>query len=95
MTDLLTKDQVHQVEEISELQTRRYFDQYLQKVWPVQQKAAREHTHLMIEQHDANPKAHGGVEFRLNKMIWMLVGVAGAGGAAGGGIAKIISVFGG
>lgn len=90
MSDALTSTQVREVEQLAELQVRRYFDTYLRDVWPQQQKLLREHTHLMIEQHDASDAAHGGVEKKLNRMLWIFMGVGVAGGGAGAGLAQVI-----
>lgn len=70
-----------EVKEIAELEVRRYFDHYLEKVWPVQMKAA-------IIEHNTDPKAHGGVERRFSKITWMLLGAA----AVGGGLTKLLTL---
>lgn len=91
--EALSSAQVREVQQIAELETRRYFDHYLQVVWPAQQKALREHTHLMIEQHDDSANAHGGVERRVQRVIWMLLGAAAVGGAGGVGMTKLLLTF--
>lgn len=83
----LNDAQVREVRQIAELATRRYFDHYLREVFPQQQKALREHTHLMVEAHDADETAHGGVEHRLARLIWIGVGV----GLASGGTGAVLS----
>jgi len=60
--------------EIAELVVRRYFDGYLQNVFPEQVKALKHHTHNTIEAHDASDEAHGSVERRFSKLFWMLLG---------------------
>lgn len=90
----LTEDQERDVERIAELETRRYFDHYLNEVFPAQVKTIREHTYVTVEKHDMNPAAHGGVEKKLNKLIWMFMGVAAAGGGTGALVAKLISAVG-
>lgn len=65
-----------QVHEIAELEVRRYFDSYLQKVFPEQVKALKHHTHRAIEAHDTDDKAHGGIEKKVNRFFWVLLGAA-------------------
>ena len=89
MTEPVTPTQAKQ---IAELEVRRYFDHYLEDVLPLQQKAQRELMHLMMEKHDSSQESHGGVEHRLNKLIWITVGVASAAGGVGAALTK---VFGG
>lgn len=86
----LNDAQVREIEAIAELQTRRYFDHYLSVVWPEQQKALREHTHLMVEQHDDSDTAHGAVEAKMNRAIWMVAGAAMAGSGGAVGLAKLL-----
>jgi hypothetical protein len=58
---------------IAELEVRRYFDTYLTTVFPGQVAS-------FITAHTRDPDAHGGVEKRFNRLIWVMVGIAGAGG---------------
>ena len=95
MSDSLTTDQAREVQQIAELETRRYFDHYLKDVWPIQQKALREHTHICVETHDTAKEAHGGVERRFARLLWMLIGVATAGGVGGVGFTKLRGLVGG
>lgn len=76
------------IQETAELEVRRYFDHYLENVFPVQVKT-------MIQQHNLSPKAHGGVERRLNKVLWTIAGIGLAGGGTAAGVAKALGVFGG
>ena len=94
MSEALTDAQVRETRQIAQLEVRAYFDHYLEKILPAQQKAARAHTHILIEAHDASDKAHGGVEARVNKARWVILGwiIAGAGGGLG--LAKLISSLG-
>jgi len=85
----LNSNQRREVEQLAELQTRRYFDHYLQEVFPQQQKALREHTHLMIEKHDASDTAHGRIEQRFNRVVWIAAGVGLAAGASGVGLVRL------
>lgn len=89
--EALTPSQVVQVQQIAELETRRYFDHYLTEVWPQQQKALREHTHLMIEKHDDSDEAHGGVERRFNRTLWLAMGSALTGGMGGAGLMQLLT----
>ncbi len=80
--------------EIAELECRRYFEKYLSVVFPEQLKAQRHHTHLVIEAHDRNPAAHGGVERRFNRITWMVLGAAAVGGGSISALVlKLLSVF--
>lgn len=87
----LSPAQIKHVEEIAELQVRRYFDHYQRDVFPQQLK-------VIIHAHDSDDKAHGAVEKRLDRAVWVFVGVAFAsamGGAAIGPLAtKFMMVFG-
>ena len=91
----LTENQVRHATQIAELETRRYFDHYLATVFPQQQRALREHTHLMIERHNESGEAHGGVEGRVSKVMWLAAGAAtfGAGGATG--LSQLLAYFSG
>ena len=82
------------VREIAELECRKYFDMYLQQVFPMQVKAMKEHTANAVKTHDLSPEAHGGVERRVNKFFWLLLGGASAGGAGLGAFAsKLITIL--
>lgn len=86
----LSRAQVREVQQIAELETRRYFDHYLTEVFPRQQRAFREHTQSLIRQHDDSENAHGGVEQKFSRAVWLLIGVAVAGGAGGAGLTKLL-----
>jgi hypothetical protein len=77
----LTEQEIDRIKELAELETRRYFDDYLQNVFPEQMKALRAHTYTQIEKHNMNPDAHGGVEKKVNRTLWIIAGAAGVGGA--------------
>jgi hypothetical protein len=79
----LSDEQQSQVAQIAELETRRYFDTYLNEVFPQQVKAIREHTHLMIEKHDGDRKAHGSAERKINRVLWGVAGIVTLGSLAG------------
>lgn len=87
----LSPTQLEQVKEVAELQVRRYFDHYQTEVFPHQLK-------VIIETHDSDDKAHGSVEKRVDRAIWVFIGVAfasGMGGAFIGPLAsKVLAAFG-
>lgn len=89
--EALNSAQVREVEHISEIEVRKYFDYYLKEIVPVQQRAERERSHLLIEKHDADDKAHGGVEGKFSRFVWTLLGVSTAGGLGGGALAKLLA----
>jgi hypothetical protein len=72
-----------EIKDAAELEVRRYFDHYLENVFP-------EQVTQMVQAHNLSPDAHGGVERRFNKMAWM---VAGLGLAGGGTVAGIMKLF--
>jgi hypothetical protein len=92
-----------EMQRIAELEVRRYFDTYLRDVWPEQATKMREHTHLMIEKHDADDDAHdrvvekvGGVEKRIDRAKWIAVGALAVGGGIGAvGKAVLSAILGG
>lgn len=79
----LTSEQSEQVRLIAELQTRRYFDNYLNNVWPRQQAEIVKAMEQSIRLHDGHPAAHGGVERKFTRVVWLVAGAAcvGSGGA--------------
>lgn len=96
MSDALNEKQVREVKAISELEVRRYFDHYLNTVFPEQAEALRTHSEVQVESHNDDREAHGGVEKRLNKMVYLAIGAAGAGGTGLGiSIPQLLSVLGG
>lgn len=78
---------------IAELETRRYFDQYLKEVWPVQQQALQTFATEVVKAHNFDPKAHGGVEYRFTRLVWVALGVFLAGGAGGVGFARLFPIL--
>lgn len=78
-----------QIEDIAELQVRRYFDHFLTETLPSILKAERHHMHLTVEAHDAHDDSHGGVEQKFNRVVWMAMGFAAAGGGIGGGLVTL------
>jgi len=91
---MLDTDEIKQVRDLSELEVRRYFDHYLQNVVPKQMEEVKKARVIMIQNHDADPEAHGAVEKKLNKMIFVIMGVAGAGGGLGAVAAKLMEYLG-
>lgn len=82
----LSPEQIQQIKEIAELEVRRYFDHYLNEVFPRQLKTA-------IEAHDSDDRAHGSVEIRLDRAVWVFVGVALASGGMGALVTRFIDSF--
>lgn len=80
----LSDAQVREVQQIAELETRRYFDHYLKDVLPRQLEALKTYADGRIQNHDDAENAHGYVERRLNRFQWVMLGVSVAGGGAGG-----------
>lgn len=80
----LSESQVREVQQIAELETRRFFEAYLRDVWPTQLAAIYEYTRTQVKLHDDDDNAHGRVETRFNKMIWLMMGAVGCGGVGAG-----------
>ena len=87
----MTNEERQQVEDIAEISVRKYFDHYLTEVLPLQQKAERHIMHLSIEQHNADKNAHGGVERKFMKFVWMLLGASAVGGGSGLLLGKVLN----
>lgn len=85
----LNDDQRQEVEDVAELKVRRYFDQYLNEVFPEQVKGIKAHTHLLIEKHDGDRKAHGGAETKANRLTIGLATIIGLAGLIG----TIVAIF--
>jgi len=92
MTDSqpLTQPQYREVQQIAELEVRRYFDHYLKDVWPEQQQALKDYAAARVQAHDDSETAHGKVERRVNRIVWMILGAAVAGAGAGGGLVRLV-----
>lgn len=71
-----------EVENIAELKVRQYCDQLT--------KSFAEQVAQFITLHDSDDKAHGAVEKRLDRAVWIMVGVAFAGGGAGAVVTKVL-----
>lgn len=83
----LTTEQVEQVKQIAELEVRRYFDHYQNEVFPEQLKT-------IINTHDSDDAAHGAVEKRIDRAVWVMIGVAMASGGMGALVSKALAAFG-
>lgn len=82
----LTERETEEVGRIAELEVRRYFDDYLNNVFPKQ-------VSQIIKLHDLSSKAHGGVERRVNRMIWLVTGAGCVGGGVATGAAKLFGLI--
>lgn len=76
------------MEMVAELVVSRYFDHYLEQVFPRQ-------IQQIMDAHNDSTSAHGGVLEQFKKLKWSLMGVAAAGGIGGVGLTKLLSLFGG
>jgi len=86
---MLSEREEKEVESIAELTVRRYFDKYLEEVFPKQIAA-------VVEAHNAAADAHGGIREAFSKHKWLVLGfVAGGGIAAGAGIERLFGLLGG
>jgi hypothetical protein len=88
-----------EIKDIAELECRKYFDAYLNTIFPQQiaklECAFDKRTDAKFAIHDTSPTAHGGVQRRFDRVFWLLLGLAtGAGGGVGAGAAKLISLIG-
>lgn len=76
------------MELVAEVVVGRYFDHYLEQVFPKQ-------IEQIMSAHNDSTSAHGGVLEQFKKLKWSLMGVAAAGGIGGVGLTKLLSLFGG
>lgn len=93
--EALTEAQHREVQQIAELEVRRYFDYYLKEVFPKQQEAMQTYTDANVREHDQSEEAHGRTEKKMNRFVWMLIGAAVSGGAGGAGLLRVLMTFGG
>jgi len=91
MADGLNETQKSQVEDKAELVTRRFFNEYLNKTFPQQLEKIHAETNQLITMHNMHPKAHGGVEAKLNRFSWTLMGLLSAGGGGLGFLIKTLT----
>lgn len=83
----LTENERSETEDIAELKVRRYFDNYLENVFPAQVKQ-------MLQEHNNDPEAHDGVAKKVSRAQWLITGASlvmgvGTGAALKGLLAKI------
>lgn len=67
----------NRVEEIAELQVRRYFDRFLADTLP-----------KVVKAHDSDAEAHGGIRRKVDRMRMVMLFVIGAGGFFSGTLAE-------
>lgn len=82
----LTERERDEVKELAELEVRRYFDTYLKDVFPTQ-------VGQIVRLHNLSPAAHGGVERKVNRAIWLITGASALGGGLSAGVMKLIALF--
>ncbi len=71
--------------DIAELEVRRYFDAYLQDVFPAQVK-------MYIDGHNTSPDAHDGVAKAFSRARWIITGAAAVAGlGAGAGLKSLLA----
>jgi hypothetical protein len=73
----MTSNERKQMEDIAELKVRQYFDHYLYQTLPATLDQA-------VASHNVDPSAHGGVERKFNRMVWLAMGLAASGGGTVG-----------
>ena len=80
----LTDQDCEKIKMMVELGVRRYFDHYLLEVFPDQ-------IHRVIEAHDRDSSAHGGISEKFLRFKWTLIGfVFGTGALAGTGLTALV-----
>lgn len=95
MSQALTDEQHREAQQIAELEVRRYFDYYLETVWPKQQRALQEYCDNQVQQHNQDETAHGSTEKKFRRMLWIAVGATLGGGAGGAGLLRLLMTLGG
>lgn len=95
MPQALTDEQHREVQQIAELEVRRYFDYYLETVWPKQQQALQEYCDSRVQTHNQDEAAHGRTEKKVNRFTWILIGATLGGGAGGAGLLRLLMGFAG
>lgn len=84
----LDQEQIAHTKLIAKDEVREYFDHYQTDIFPTQLK-------IIISAHNTDDDAHGGVEKKVTRFIWMAMGVAIASGGTGAFVAKAMGAFGG
>jgi hypothetical protein len=90
MTEGLNTTQIREVEQLSELAIRRYFDHFLLEIWPQQQAALMASVAQSVAMHDADDQAHGRVEMKFNRVFWVLMGVSAASGVGLASVTRLL-----
>lgn len=78
------------VTEIAELAVRRYFDHYLDEVWPQQETRIVESIKAAVTAHDQDPASHTGVARRFDRFFWTLAGLSLGSGVGIGTISTLL-----
>lgn len=74
-----------EIEDLTELKVRQYCDE-------LSDRFAKQVAQLILV-HNSDVEAHGSVEKRLDRAVWVLMGVAMAGGGAGAVVTKVLGFF--
>lgn len=88
----LNSTQRREVEALAELSVRRYFDHYLENIFPAQIARIEKEVDLKIRVHNSSSHAHGRVERTVTRTVWLTLGAALA-GASGAGGAELLRVM--
>jgi hypothetical protein len=91
--EALNTAQAREAKLIAKEEVREYFDYYLRVIVPQQRDSERELVEMKIAAHDEDDDAHGGVEIRVSRLMWVIAGAALAGGGAAGGIAQLLQAI--
>jgi len=84
---MLTGTEQLEIQRIAELEVRRYFDHYLEVVFPAQMQQ-------MVGAHNMNETSHGGVILRVRRTFWLLIGASVMGGlGAGFGVERLVKLL--
>jgi hypothetical protein len=84
----LTQEHREQIKDIAELEVRKYFDHYQTNIFPQQLT-------VIIAAHNTDEAAHGGVEKKIARFIWIGTGICLASGSMGALVTKAMGAFGG
>lgn len=87
--EALNPAQVREVEHIADLAAQQYFSNYLEHIWPVQQAAVNEAIRVAVTTHDSSKLAHGGVERKFSKYLWVFLGCLIGSSVGGAGLLEL------